>query len=209
MCVLLLSTVPGLVRAGVADVMLVLGDSLSAGYGIRMEESWPALLATKLESQGYPYQVVNASISGETTAGGAQRLPALLDTHHPRVVVIALGANDGLRGIAPDEVATNLTAMLARVRAAGGVAVLLRVRIPPNYGPQYVSRFESVYAAAAEETAGVVLAPFMLERFATDSAAFQSDGLHPVAAVQGDILDTLWPTLASAIELADRQEAAP
>ena len=205
---------PGLVLAGVADVMLVLGDSLSAGYGIRMEASWPALLAAKLETQGYRYQVVNASISGETTAGGAQRLPSLLATHHPRVVVIALGANDGLRGIAPDEVAANLTVMLTRVRAIGAVAVLLRVRIPPNYGPHYVSRFEAVYNAAAEtvqagETDGVILAPFMLERFATDRRAFQSDGLHPVAAVQGDILDTLWPTLTSAIERVARQEAAP
>jgi len=179
----------------------VLGDSLSAGYGIERAEGWPSLLAERLQQEGYPHRVVNASISGETTAGGVRRLPPLLDEHQPAVVVIALGANDGLRGLAVDEVARNLTQMLAASKAGGAVPVLLRVRIPPNYGPQYSARFEQLFDAAAG-THEVVSAPFMLERFALERAAFQADGLHPTAAVQPQILDTLWPAIAQALAQA-------
>ncbi len=173
-----------------------------------MEESWPALLTARLEEQGYLYQVVNASISGETTAGGARRLPALLTEHRPRVVVVALGANDGLRGIAPAEVTRNINRMLDAIEAVNATPVLLQVRIPPNYGPQYVGQFEQVFDDVATER-NIVLAPFMLERFAASASAFQSDGLHPTAAVQGQILETLWPTLLDAIARADAAEPAP
>lgn len=203
-----MSALSGCAWAGVGAVMLVVGDSLSAGYGIRMEDSWPALLEARLETEGYPYQVVNASISGDTTAGGARRLPALLTEHRPRVVVIALGANDGLRGIAPAEVARNVNAMLDAAVATGATAVLLRVRIPPNYGPQFVSQFEAVFDAI-EPGPAIVVAPFMLERFAADPTAFQRDGLHPTAAVQPRILETLWPSLADAIARASATAAAP
>ncbi len=206
--VLLMAAWSGGAWAGVGAVMLVLGDSLSAGFGLRVEQSWPALLATRLDTQGYPYQVVNASISGETTAGGSRRLPALLTEHQPRVVVVALGANDGLRGIAPAEVARNVNRMLDAIQAVNATAVLVQVRIPPNYGPQYVGQFEQVFDDVAAER-NLLLAPFMLQRFAASASAFQSDGLHPTAAVQDQILETLWPTLIDAIAQADAAETAP
>ncbi|MGE0484346.1 MAG: arylesterase [Gammaproteobacteria bacterium] len=181
--------------------VLVLGDSLSAGYGISREAAWPQLLGQRMREEGYRQSVVNASISGETTAGGARRLPELLATHRPAVVVIALGANDGLRGFGVGELERNLADMIARSRAAGAAVVLVKVRIPPNYGPRYTEAFEGVYDALS---AGgeVVAAPFLLERFATRNDAFQADGLHPVAAVQGDIVATVWPAIETALDMA-------
>ena len=186
---------------GVAGPVLILGDSLSAGYGISREDAWPRLLGQRMREEGYRQSVVNASISGETTAGGARRLPALLEVHHPAVVVIALGANDGLRGIGVDELERNLRDMIARSRAAGATVVLVKVRIPPNYGPRYTDAFEGVYDALSAR-GEVVPAPFLLERFATRNDAFQADGLHPVAAVQGDIVATVWPAIAAALDTA-------
>jgi acyl-CoA thioesterase-1 len=201
-CMLLI--VPGWCGAaapGTTRAMLVMGDSLSAGYGIGLAASWPALLDQRLRTQGYPYHVVNASISGETTAGGARRLQALLDEHDPAIVVIALGANDGLRAIDVGEVRGNLERMITAAREAGAVPVLVKVRVPPNYGPQYTAAFEEVYDRLGDDDA-MVYAPFMLERFATSRSAFQSDGLHPTAAVQPRILDTLWPALEQAMTAA-------
>ena len=178
-----------------------MGDSLSAGYGIDSAAAWPRLLAAKLSDEGYRQSVVNASISGETSSGGARRLPALLREHDPAVVVVALGSNDGLRGMDVAETRRKLGAMVAAARGAGARVVLVRMRIPPNYGPRYTAAFEGVYddVAQAED---VILAPFMLERFATDWQAFQDDGLHPTAAAQVDILATLWPSIRAALDAA-------
>ena len=203
MCVAHLGPV---VEAAGTRAILILGDSLSAGYGIALQDSWPALLDAKLHREGYPYRVVNASISGETSAGGVRRIDALLDEHRPAVVVLALGANDGLRGIDPAVTRRNLTAIIAAAEQAGAIVMLLQARIPPNYGPQYTDAFEALFAELAVRP-GRVYAPFMLQRFAADRAAFQADGLHPIAAVEPQILDTLWPSLTAAFALATSKES--
>ena len=184
--------------------MLVLGDSLSAGYGIGRDESWPHLLESRISEKGYPHSVVNASISGETTSGGARRIGPLLNEHGPAVVVIALGANDGLRGFQVNETSRHLRKMIHMAREARAIVVLLKVRIPPNYGPRYTELFEGQFddIAASED---IIYAPFMLERFAMNRNAFQADGLHPVAAVQDDIVDTLWPSIRDALDAAETE----
>ena len=195
-------------ESGAVQSILILGDSLSAGYGIALDEAWPSLLARRLAEEGYPYRVVNASISGETTAGGARRLGALLEEHHPAIVVVALGANDGLRGLQPAEVRKNLETMTGAVLASHAVPVLLQVRVPPNYGPQYTAGFEAVYVELFARD-GVVPGPFLLEGFATDPGAFQADGLHPVAAMEPRILTTLWPAISSAMDAAKQRKMNP
>ena len=195
------------VEAGAEKVILVVGDSLSAGFGIPLAEAWPSLLGTRLTAAGYPYRVVNASISGDTTAGGARRIAPLLEEHRPAVVILALGANDALRGLKPNEVRRNLDFMLGAVLRAGAVPLLLKLRVPPNYGPQYTAALEGVYEDMFKR-ADVVAGPFMLEGFATDPAAFQADGLHPVAARQPDILATLWPSIESALAAAGQRNNA-
>ena len=183
---------------GAAPIILIVGDSLSAGYGIDARQAWPVLLGKRLGEQGYQHEVVNASISGETTAGGARRIAARLESHNPAIVVLALGANDGLRGIAPDEIKRNLSRLYAAVSDVDAVMLMLKVRVPPNYGPQYTSAFEAVFDdfAAAHD---LIYGPFMLKQFAIKIDAFQSDGLHPTSAMQPVILNTLWPSLLDAI----------
>lgn len=179
---------------GWAGTVLVWGDSLSAGYGLRPQQSWPALLAERISAARLPHKVVNASISGETTAGGLARLPAALETHKPSVVVIELGANDGLRGLPVKAMATNLQAMVDASRKAGAQVLLVGMRMPPNYGPEYTSRFEAAYRDIARANR-LRLVPFMMEGFADQPGYFQADGLHPVAAAQPLILDTIWREL--------------
>ena len=179
--------------------VLVLGDSLSAGYGISVEESWPNLLQQRLQEEGYGHQVVNVSVSGDTTRGGARRLGPLIIEHDPDVVVIALGANDGLRGIKVAEIRKNLTHIINVSQVIGASVVLIKVRIPPNYGPGYTESFEAVFDNLGRDDE-VMYAPFMLERFAADQSAFQRDGLHPTAEAQPQILDTLWPTISEALD---------
>ena len=174
--------------------LLVFGDSLSAGYGIPREQSWPALLDQRLNKEGRPYTVVNASISGETTAGGRARLEAALRQHHPAVVVIELGANDGLRGLPVEQMADNLTALVRMARQSGAKVLLVGMRLPPNYGPDYVSRFEGTFPAVAKKEKAALL-PFLLEPIAREPNAFQQDGLHPVAAAQPRLLDHVWSAL--------------
>ena len=197
--------------AAVSGPVLIVGDSLSAGYGIEAAAAWPRLLAERLSEEGYRQSVVNASISGETSSGGARRLPGLLREHRPAVVVVALGSNDGLRGMDVAETRRKLTAMDTAARGAGACVVLVRMRIPPNYGPRYTAAFEGVFDDVAQGADVVLahvvrgvapLASFMLERFATDWQAFQDDGLHPTAAAQDDILDTLWPSIRAALDAA-------
>ena len=185
---------------GRAPVLLVLGDSLSAGYGLAPEEAWPVLLGQRLAATEYRAQVVNASISGETTAGGLARLPALLETHRPTVVVIELGANDGLRGLPIEQVRSNLLALARASRAAGAKVVVLPMRVPPNYGPVYAKAFDALYAELPQRVDGVSLSPFFLRDVALDPALLQADGLHPVAAAQPKMLEAVWPTLEAALK---------
>ena len=177
-----------------AQTVLVFGDSLSAGFGIRLEDSWPALLGKRLEAEKLPYAVANASISGETTAGGRSRLPAALERFKPAVVVIALGANDGLRGLPLDQMRNNLAAMIRSAQTAKARVLLVGIRLPPNYGPDYTARFEGTFRSLAHQEKTALL-PFLLEPIALDGAAYQADGLHPVAAVQPKILDHVWKGL--------------
>jgi len=177
-----------------AATLLVFGDSLSAGYGIPREQSWPALLAERLTKEGKPYTVVNASISGETTAGGRARLKAALKQHHPSLVIIELGANDGLRGLPLDQMRDNLTAMTRLSQSMGAKVLLVGMRLPPNYGLDYVSRFERTFPEVAKKEK-IALLPFLLEPISQESSAFQQDGLHPVAAAQGRILNHVWTVL--------------
>lgn len=167
--------------------LLVLGDSLSAGYGLSAEQGWVGLLASSLKAEGKDWAVVNASVSGETSAGGAARISDALTRHQPEVVVIALGANDGLRGLAPDLLALNLRRMASTAQEAGARVLLVGIRIPPNYGPAYTRAFEGVFPAVAAEL-GLPLLHFLLEPIAADERWFQQDRLHPTAEAQPLIL---------------------
>ncbi|MDO9602266.1 MAG: arylesterase [Rhodocyclaceae bacterium] len=177
-----------------ADTVLVFGDSLSAGYGIAVQQSWPALLAERLRQQKPPRDLVNASISGETTAGGRSRLPAVLERHRPAVVILALGANDGLRGLPLAETRANLTQMVRAAKTSGARVLLVGMRLPPNYGPEYTRDFSALFATLARQEKTALL-PFLLEPIALDDAAFQADRLHPTAAAQPKILDHVWKSL--------------
>lgn len=174
--------------------LLVFGDSLSAAYGIAQEQGWVALLQQRLAAQHKPYRVANASISGETTAGGLARLPAALNTHKPAIVVLELGANDGLRGLPIAQMQANLDAMLGQIRQAGAKAVLVGMRIPPNYGPQYTRQFQQVYTTLAAKY-NVPLVPFLLQNVAGKPELNQGDGIHPKAAAQPMVLENVWTEL--------------
>ena len=189
---------PGAARVSAAPstapTLVVLGDSLSAAYGIRPEEGWVALLAGRLRKEGYGYEVVNASVSGDTTGGGLARLPRVLATHHPAIRAVELGANDGLRGLPIDEMRKNLASIVAAGRAAGAEVIVIGMRMPANYGPDYTSRFAATFPSAAK-AGHAALVPFLLERVALEEANFQADRLHPVAAAEAKLLDTVWPVL--------------
>ncbi len=173
---------------------MVLGDSLSTGYGFERERGWVSLLAERLERTHPAYRVVNASISGETTHGARARLAAALDRHQPDVVIVELGGNDGLRGIPLAETRRHLAAILETLRDRDIAALLAGMRLPPNYGPRYTETFAKMYRELAEE-AGVALAPFLLEGVATDPELMQPDGIHPRAEAQPRILANVWPHL--------------
>jgi acyl-CoA thioesterase-1 len=174
--------------------LLVLGDSLSAAYGLATDEGWVSLLADRLDRLGLGYGVVNASISGETTAGGLTRLPGLLESNRPDVLVIALGANDGLRGFDLKTLRANLSRLAELGQAAGAQVLMAGVRLPPNYGGAYTRRFEAVFREVAA-AAGVPLVPYLLKGVAEDRGLMQADGLHPTAAAQPVILENLWPAI--------------
>jgi acyl-CoA thioesterase I len=176
---------------------LVLGDSLSAAYHIDAAAGWVALLAQRLKANHSSVAVVNASISGETTAGGLARLPALLTQHKPGVVIVELGANDGLRGLPLEQIRTNLDAIIKTSRDAGAKVVLLGIELPVNYGPQYRAGLRDMYRDAAKEF-NVPLVPFLLDGVALDPTLMQDDGLHPLAAGEPKVLDNVWPTLKTA-----------
>ncbi len=182
-----------------APTLLVLGDSLSAGFGTALDQGWVSLLKQRIAERGLPHVVINASISGETTAGGLSRLPALLAEHQPALVIIELGANDGLRGFPPKQIAAALTALTEQVQAAGARVMLVGVRLPPNYGNAYAEQFQAVYGQVAEAT-GAALVPRLLAGVAEDRGLMQSDGLHPTAAAQPKLLENVWPVLLPLLE---------
>ncbi len=173
-------------------MVLVLGDSLSAGFGMSVEESWPSLLQGRLSEMGYPHRVVNASISGDTTRGGLARLPRALNIHQPELVVIELGGNDGLRAIPPEEIRRNLENLVELARESGAGALITGIMIPPNYGSEYITAFRGAFQQAAEST-GAPLTPFVLEEIALKPGMMQEDGIHPTAEAQPLIVDNLWP----------------
>ncbi|MCP5220380.1 MAG: arylesterase [Zoogloeaceae bacterium] len=177
-----------------AATVLVLGDSLSAGFGLRADQAWPAHLQRKLDALPGKHTVINASVSGETTAGGRARLPQAIAAHAPDVVVIELGANDGLRGLPVTLMRENLLAMVDAAEAAGAKVVLVGMRLPPNYGPVYTRLFQNTFADVAKMRE-LAFVPFLLDGFAEERALFQPDGMHPTADAQPRIVETMWPAL--------------
>lgn len=177
-----------------AATVLIWGDSLSAGYGVAKESSWSHLLEQRLKEKAYSHTLVNASISGETSAGGLARLPAALAAHKPSVVILELGANDGLRGLDINAMRSNLEAMVLAIRKTGAKVLLIGMRMPPNFGPFYTQKFQATFSDLAKKHKLAFL-PFMLEGFADKPDLFQSDGLHPQASAQQLVLDNIWPHL--------------
>ena len=179
-----------------AKTLLILGDSLSAGYGLSQQQSWVQLLQQKLDQQDSGWTLVNASISGETSGGGLARLPALLEQHKPDYVLIELGANDGLRGFPVPQLESNLNAMVTHIKQQQSKAVLMQIRIPPNYGPRYTTLFTDLYPKIAKEQQ-IPLWPFFMETIALKQQWMQADGLHPNLEAQTVIADLMLPLVSS------------
>ena len=177
-----------------AGVLLVVGDSISAGYGLPPGAGWVDLLAARLDNDRYPLRVINASITGDTTAGGRARLPALLTRYHPALGVIELGGNDGLRGGNLAATRDNLDAMVAAAQRAGAKVLVIGMKLPPNYGPAYTREFETLYVTVARSR-GVPLIPYFFAGFGEQNELFQPDRIHPTAAAQSKLLDNVWPVL--------------
>ena len=184
--------------------VLVLGDSLSAAYNMELEAGWVGLLERRLARHAPSYAVTNASISGDTTAGGLARLPALLAAHRPEIVIIGLGGNDGLRALAPGQTRANLDAMVRQAEEAGARVLLLGVRLPPNYGTRYNERFQRIYREVAARR-DAALVPFVLAGVDDDPALMQADGIHPNADAQARILENVWDGLRPLLEPRARQ----
>jgi acyl-CoA thioesterase-1 len=182
-----------------APMILVFGDSLSAAYGMPAERGWVSLLQHRLAERNYPHRIVNASISGETTSGGLSRLPAVLQQHRPELVILELGANDGLLGQPPMITSHNLAKMIELSQQAGAKVLLAEMRIPPNYGPLYTQKFQATFSELANKYR-LPLIPFMLNGVSGNPALIQDDGLHPRAEAQVRILENVWPTLEAALQ---------
>lgn len=193
----LLLTQAGLTQANEQKI-LVFGDSISAAYGMSLEQGWVAQLASQLQTQSPQYSLVNASISGETTAGGLRRLPELLQEHQPRVVIIELGANDGLRGYPLGTLQSNLTQLVTLAQETGATVILLPMEIPPNYGTRYTAGFRESFRQVADNT-GSVLGPFILDGVATDPTLMQVDGIHPTVEAQPLLLGNVLPTVINVL----------
>ena len=179
--------------------ILVVGDSISAGYGLSTGEGWVDLLTKKLRKEKIPAEVINASISGDTTAGGLSRLPALLAKHKPTHVVIELGGNDGLRGSPVATAKANLLKMAELSKASGAKVLIVGMQMPPNFGPNYTAQFEAMFVDVAKSVnAGLV--PTLLGTIGTDLSKFQPDRIHPTAAAQPTLLDTVWPALVKLLK---------
>ena len=181
-------------QGAVAGTLLVLGDSISAAFGLDTRQGWVSLLEQRLAAEGFDYQVVNASVSGDTSAGGLARLPTLLAEHRPDLLIVELGGNDGLRGQPPAQLQQNLAAIIQSARESGARVLLLGMQLPPNYGARYNALFSQVYADVAG-AAQVPLLGFFLDGVGGVPALMQGDGIHPNAAAQPRLLDNLWPLL--------------
>jgi acyl-CoA thioesterase-1 len=193
--VLILFSLAALSAHAGTGTILVFGDSISAGFGLAgPDRGWVALLQHKLQSEGYGYRVINASVSGETSAGGLARLPRALSLHHPAIVVLELGANDGLRALPISAMRTNLEQMASLARAAGAEVLLLGMRIPPNYGPAYTEQFHSAFAQVAAKLR-LRSVPFLLQDVALSASLMQTDGYHPNEPGQPYVLQTVWLAL--------------
>ena len=177
--------------AGFDHVLLVLGDSLSAAYGMERSESWPSLLQERLTEHGHRYRVFNSSIVGDTTESGLSRLPRLLDQLRPSIVLIELGGNDGLRGLPLEVTRSNLASMIDQSQAAGAQVILAGIQLPPNYGKTYIEGFSNMYPSLAQQS-GTAFIPFLLEGVALNPSLMMEDGIHPTAAAQPLVLDTVW-----------------
>jgi len=190
--------IPSSSFASEPPVLLVLGDSLSAGYGMEREKSWVSLLEKRLAESGYSYRVLNSSISGDTSQGGRTRLPRLLERYQPQIVIIELGANDGLRGIDPAVTRANLADMISKSQASGARVLLAGIKLPPNYGSAYLQQFESMYADLASEYQAL-LVPFFMDGVAMEPEFLQADNIHPNEAGQPVLLDNVWAVLEPAL----------
>lgn len=180
--------------AAAAATIVIVGDSLSAAYGMEISESWPSLLQQRLHENGHAYRVFNSSITGDTTQGGLTRLPRLLERHRPAVVILEMGGNDGLRGLPVEVTRNNLASMIEQSRAAGAKVILAEMRIPPNYGQSYTEKFNDTYQELTDEY-DIVLLPFLLQDIALKPGLMQDDGIHPTVAAQPLILDQVWAVL--------------
>ena len=180
--------------------LLVYGDSLSASYGIEQEQGWVNLLKSKLRSEKLPVDVVNGSVSGETTTGGLARLPAMLDSYQPELLILELGGNDGLRGLPLDLMRENLASMIDLAKASGAEVILTGIQIPPNYGPRYTAPFFEIYSALAKQKL-LPLVPFLIDGIPQQPELMQNDGIHPRAEAQSMILDNVWPILKPQLEI--------
>ena len=187
------------VQATEPPTVLIFGDSLSAGFGIDVDQSWATLLQGRLAEQGYEHRVVNASISGETTEGGAARIDDALGTFKPDLIVLELGGNDGLRGFPPARIKENLKVIVAQAKASGAAVVLLGIRIPTNYGTRYTQAFEAVYAEVAEDL-GVEWIEFFMQGVAMNDKLLQEDRIHPNVAAQPILLDNAWPIIRATLD---------
>ena len=177
-----------------AGTVLIVGDSISAAFGLDTRQGWVALLEKRIRDEGFKDKVVNASVSGDTSAGGQARLPALLSEHKPSLVVLELGGNDGLRGQLPTQLQQNLASMIDKSRAAGAKVVLLGMQLPPNYGARYTKAFAQVYSDLAMQK-NVPLVPFFLEGVGGHPELMQADGIHPAQNAQGQLLENAWPAI--------------
>ena len=191
---LIFGLIPAVISAKEPPVLLILGDSLSAGYGMDREQSWVNLLDIRLQEYGYHYRILNSSVSGDTTQGGLARLPRLLDRYKPEIVIIELGANDGLRGINPDITRGNMTRMIQQSQDAGALVLLAGIKLPPNYGTVYLEKFESMYGDLANEF-DTMLVPFFMEGVAMRPDLLQADDIHPNEKGQPVLLENVWTIL--------------
>jgi len=197
---LLLLTLP---TSAPARIILIVGDSLSAAYGIPVEHGWVSLLQQRLDSEGYPYRIINASISGDTTANARARLAPALASHEPAVVLLEVGGNDGLRGLSLTEMKNNLAAMISSAREAGAQVMLVGVQLPPNYGPRYTQRFQAIYHELALDR-DLALLPSLVDGIGTEQNLMQADGIHPNGTAQPLIRDRVWKELVPLLDQTGR-----
>ena len=186
-------------NAAGSPTILIFGDSLSAGFGLDVDQSWGALLQQRLEEQGYEHRVVNASISGETTEGGVTQIASAIEAFSPRLIILELGGNDGLRGFPPERIKSNLKAIATRARDSGAEVVLLGIRIPTNYGARYTEAFEAVYEEVASEL-GIRWIEFFMDGVALNDELLQEDRIHPNEQAQPILLDNAWPIIRATLD---------